>query len=132
MAEVGFGTKLEVKQGAGSYAELSDVLEITPSEITVKSAEYTPIKASSAYRRKLPATANAGPVTFKIVWTSTVETTLVGYLRDSTLTWKLTRSDGSHTQTFAGFISKIGNPISADEVDTIDIEITVDNAVTFG
>jgi hypothetical protein len=133
MAQVGFGTKLEYKAGAGAWTELSDVLEIAPGRIVTKAAKYMPIKASSNFERALPGTLMVDPWTFKIVWTSAIETLLSNYQinRDTTLQWRITRSNTSSTQAIAGFISGLSEPIATDEVDVMDVEITVDGGATF-
>ena len=133
MPQVGFGTKLEYKDGAGAWTELADVLEIAPGKLSTKAAKYQPIKASSPFERALPGTCMVDPWTFKIVWTAAIETLLSNFLinRTATLQWRVTRSNTTSTQAIAGFVSGLTEPIVTDEVDVMDVEITVDGAATF-
>lgn len=130
-AGVGFGTKLEYKDGAGAWTELSDVLDIESPELTIAMAKYKPIKATHRYARRLPASGEMGDMVFTIVWTNAVQTTLLAFAGQTDIQWRITHSDTTSTETFAGHLAKVGRKYQIDEVDVIDIGIAVDGDITF-
>lgn len=130
MAQVGYGTKVEYKVGAGSYVELSDVLELEMPSRKVAIAKYQPLR-TTRHKRIKTATYEYSDLKITMVHVAATWLVLDGLIGDETLTWKITRSDGTSTATFAGMISETGQPIKVDDVDVSTISVAVDNAITF-
>ena len=130
MAQVGYGTKVEYKVGAGSYVELSDVLEIEMPARKVAIAKYQPLR-TTRHKRIKTATYEYSDLKITMVHVAATWLVLDGLIGDETLTWKITRSDGTSTATFSGMISETGEPVKVDDIDTSTISVAVDNAVTF-
>lgn len=130
MAQVGYGTKVEYKVGAGSYVELSDVLMIELPARKVAIAKYQPLR-TTRHKRIKTATYEYSDLKITMVHVAATWLTIDGLAGDETLTWKITRSDGTSTETFAGMISETPREVKVDDIDAMIISVAVDNAVTF-
>lgn len=130
MAQVGYGTKVEYKIGAGSYVELSDVLMLDPPNRKVAIAKYQPLR-TTRHKRIKTATYEYSDMKITMVYVPATWLVIDALIGDETLTWKITRSDGSATETFAGMISELDREVKVDDIDALVISVAVDNSVTF-
>lgn len=130
MAQVGYGTKVEYKVGAGSYVELSDVLMLDLPARKVAIAKYQPLR-TTRHKRIKTATYEYSDLKVTMVHVAATWLVLDALIGDETLTWKITRSDGSATETFAGMISEATREVKVDDIDAMVISVAVDNSVTF-
>lgn len=128
MANVGYGTKVEYKVGAGSYVELSDVLDLEPPKRKAAIAKYQPLRTTRAKRIKT-GTYEWSDMKITMVHVAATWNTLDALVGDETLTWRITKPDGTSTRIFAGQISELGEMTKADEIETFDIIVAVDNLV---
>lgn len=130
MAQVGYGTKVEYKVGAGSYVELVDVLMIERPARKPAIAKYQPLRTTRHKRVKI-GTYEYSDMKITMVHVAATWLTIDGLIGDETLTWKITRSDGTSTETFAGKISELSGEVKVDDIDVMIISVAVDDAVTF-
>lgn len=130
MAQVGYGTKVEYKIGAGAYVELSDVLDLELPTPKVAIAKYQPLR-STRWKRIKAGTGELSELKVTMVHVAATMLTISGLLFDETLTWRITRSDGSATETFAGIIMELPRMVKVDDIDAMVITVAVDNSITF-
>lgn len=127
--QVGYGTKLEYRVGSGSWTEMANIFDLVMPERRVRHHRFHVLR-SVRWQRAKPAVGEVGNLGFILIWTAALDLALDALLFDETITWRITRADGTSTQAFAGSIEKIGTPVKVDEEDTLDVEIAVDNNVT--
>lgn len=130
MAQVGYGTKVEYKVGAGAYVELSDVLDLEPPTPKVKMAEYQPLR-TTRWKRKKVSTGEVSDLKITMVHVAATFLTLSALLFDETLTWRITRSDTTSTEIFLGHIAELPRKIKVDDIDALEIIVAVDSSITF-
>lgn len=130
MAQVGYGTKVEYKVGAGSYTEIEDVVDLELPTPKVAIAKYQPMR-TTRYKRIKAGTGEYSELKITFVHVAATWTTLAALVFDESLTWRITRSDGSATEVFAGIIMEAPRTVKQDEVDLDTLSVAVDNSITF-
>lgn len=130
MAQVGYGTKVEYKVGAGAYVELVDVLELELPTPKVAIAKYQPLR-TTRYKRIKAGTGEISELKITMVHVAATMLTINNLLFDETLTWKITRSDGVSTEIFSGLIMDLARKVKHDDIDAMEITVAVDNSIAF-
>lgn len=121
---IGLGTKIEYKQTSvsGSYVEIVDVLTFTYPELQQKNAKYMPLRSTN-YMQKNPATLDLGDSELTCIWSETLWAAFVGFALDTTLSLRITSSNGTDTIVVTFLLKGVQKVTVVDEDDQIKLSL---------
>jgi hypothetical protein len=130
MAEIAYGAKLQINDGAGSsYQDVSNVTSISPPAAEVGTVESTHLLSPARYKEYIAGLVEPGELQATLHYTTSEYSRLVA-LRGVSKTFKVIFNDDQNV-TFAGFITKIEPTIGGpEELKTINFTVKVNGAIT--
>lgn len=111
-AKGGFGTKLYRDNGAGTFAELSEIMDVSGPEVSQETVDATHMASPNGFTEKIAVgLRDAGDVTFamNLIQDDASHGLLEGDLLASTLSnYRLVYPSGTKRISFSAFVKSIG------------------------
>lgn len=129
MAAIGFGSKLEVDDGASSAFVAFETRQVSIPKADLEYIDASYLNMGDRYRRYVAGLIAPGDMTFEVLYTKDDLTRLYA-LRATTKNYKITFPDAS-TVTFAGILQNAEMDVTVDQVMVVKGSVRVTGAITF-
>jgi len=133
-----YGAKIKLGDGAGSetFAEIAEVIDITPPAMSRDAIQVTNQQSTSGWHEKIPGWRDGSEVTFNCNWlpTDTTHDNVTGMLEtfndDVLHNWQILLPDGVTLISFAGFLTGFEPDLPLEEQGQLSLTLTVSGVVT--
>lgn len=121
---IGLGTKVEYQQTSvsGSWVEIKDVLTLSYPDLEQKNATYQPLRGTN-YKQKNPATLDLSDSQLTCIWTESLWATFIGFALDTTLSLRITSSNGTDAVVVVFLLKKVSKKVVVDDDDQIVLDM---------
>lgn len=133
-----YGSKIQLGDGAVSeaFADIAEVLDITPPPMSRDDIEVTNEQSTDGWREFIPGWRDGGEVTFNCNWlpTNATQNETTGMLEtfndDDLHNWRIVLPDGVKTISFSGFLTGFEPDLPLEEQGQLSITLKVSGKVT--
>ena len=133
-----YGSKIKLGDGGTPevFAEIAEVMDISPPQLSRDSIEVTNQQSTNGWREKIPGWRDGSEVTYNCNWLpdNTTHDEITGMLStfndDELHNWQILLPDGTTTISFAGFLTAFEPDLPFEEQGQLSLTLTVSGQVT--